>query len=488
MWCSFGRLIHDVNKHQFNPYPPFSPRHLHNIISPLDNSILIYMSICSSPWTLDSRSPRCPHPAAGQTSKRPEILDVNSRTRRHGLHWTEKRIRCHLDPQVTKKAVGAVSSLHTTATSQNNYIPCPRTISSAVVNNQIHFSSKPSKETREPTKFLKTKQRPAHTRQVTNLYQDLPRRGQVLVLLVLELVDLTIQLLDCVLRGLDWGASLMPPLFFLHPSIDPVLLFPNTTFLCVDLGANFTLFGLGQSVHDELHSASFAGSILLGAVLAEVTPLVAVAGHSVLVVEAHFGEGLCFRQSGSSSTTPETDMYSGLQNLLAVVRYLDLKGCLWVGARCSRWRRLEFDCMVLGRCLRKWRSILNVWIWRVIADWCWYRFEYVVLRGALYTPPFPWTAGMWETNSPSTIALKPDGHHLVCSSCGLPPPAFTFKPTDNAFLQVVPFVTPGPHTGKDIAFPVEHSQFVSQPCINRKDGPLPLVLASTWMIRPYRGK
>lgn len=118
----------------------------------------------------------------------------------------------------------------------------------------------------------------------------------------------------------------MSPLFFLHPSIDPVLLFPDTTFLCVDLGANFALLGLDQSVHDELHATGLAGSIFLGAVLTEVSPLVAVAGHSVLVVEAHFGEGLCFRQSGSSSTTPETDMDLGLQNLLAVVQYWDLKG------------------------------------------------------------------------------------------------------------------------------------------------------------------
>lgn len=118
----------------------------------------------------------------------------------------------------------------------------------------------------------------------------------------------------------------MPPLLFLHPSIDPVLLFSNTAFFCVDLSADFTLFRLGQSVHDELHAASLSGSILLGAVLAEVTPLVAVAGHSVLVVKTHFGEGLCFRQSGSSSTTPETDMDLELQNLLAVVQYLNLKG------------------------------------------------------------------------------------------------------------------------------------------------------------------
>ncbi|CAG8953607.1 hypothetical protein HYFRA_00010066 [Hymenoscyphus fraxineus] len=344
------RLTNDINNTLTHLKDLFFSRHMHSTFG----------------------SPRNPHPAAGQLFKRPETLNVNSRAHKHGSHWIENRIRCHLDPQVLEKAIVAVSSLHTTATQENYYIPCPRTISSAAVNTHIHFSCKSVKESREPTKFPKTKQRPAHAHQVTDSHHNLPRGGHVLTLLVLEFFDLEIQFLDCTLRGLNRRASLMAPLLFFHPSIDPVLLFANTALLGVDLGADFTLLWLLQGVHDQLHTTGLASPILLGAVLTEVSPLVAVADHSVLVVKTHFGEGL---------------------------------------------------------------------------------YEYAVLRGIFILIHYHERLGCGKTNSPSIIALKPDGHDLTCSSAVSPPPAFTFYTTDNAFLQVLPFCHPRPPYRKRYRFP-----------------------------------
>lgn len=71
------------------------------------------------------------------------------------------------------------------------------------------------------------------------------------------------------------------------PSVDTLLLLNKAALLCVDLGAKLALVALANGVHDQLHTASLAGAILLGAVLAEVAPLVIAAIQLVLLVEAH---------------------------------------------------------------------------------------------------------------------------------------------------------------------------------------------------------
>jgi hypothetical protein len=75
---------------------------------------------------------------------------------------------------------------------------------------------------------------------------------------------------------------------FLPPPADSVFFLADGSLLGVDLGADFTLFGLLITIHDQFHSASLASSVFFGAVLSEVSPLPTLAGHLVCVVEAHF--------------------------------------------------------------------------------------------------------------------------------------------------------------------------------------------------------
>lgn len=73
----------------------------------------------------------------------------------------------------------------------------------------------------------------------------------------------------------------------MSPSPDLLFLLAYAAVLGIDFcaGAAFLVIGVGR--HDQSHAASFAGSVFLGAVLAEVSPLVTLASHLVLVVETH---------------------------------------------------------------------------------------------------------------------------------------------------------------------------------------------------------
>jgi hypothetical protein len=85
---------------------------------------------------------------------------------------------------------------------------------------------------------------------------------------------------------LNWGSSArlaVPPLDFL-------LLLPNASLFGINLLADSAFITNFDGLHDKPHAASLAGAVLLGAVLAEVTPLIVAAGHSVLVVKAHCGK------------------------------------------------------------------------------------------------------------------------------------------------------------------------------------------------------
>ena len=81
----------------------------------------------------------------------------------------------------------------------------------------------------------------------------------------------------------------MSALLLLDPSVDAVLFLFYAAPLDLDLGAGLALFVLSMGVHWQFHAARLAGSVFLGTMLAEVSPLVIAADHLILVVETHFG-------------------------------------------------------------------------------------------------------------------------------------------------------------------------------------------------------
>lgn len=99
----------------------------------------------------------------------------------------------------------------------------------------------------------------------------------------LQVIDFLLQSADVLLSLLNRGSATG----LLLPSLDLVFLLADASLLGVDLLADSALLCDLDGLHDEPHAAGLAGSVLLGAVLAEVAPLVVAASHSVLVIEAH---------------------------------------------------------------------------------------------------------------------------------------------------------------------------------------------------------
>lgn len=106
----------------------------------------------------------------------------------------------------------------------------------------------------------------------------------LVILFLLQFGDLPFQLLDGLLGIGDRG--LATALFL--PALDALPLLLDSTPFRPKLLAQLAVFFHIIGHHDELHSACFAGSIFSGTMLSEITPFVAGAGHSVLVVVAHF--------------------------------------------------------------------------------------------------------------------------------------------------------------------------------------------------------
>jgi hypothetical protein len=71
------------------------------------------------------------------------------------------------------------------------------------------------------------------------------------------------------------------------PPPDAVHLSGSASHLRVNLLAELALGPSRNCLHDELHAARLADSVLLGAVLSEVAPLPVATGKAVLVEEAH---------------------------------------------------------------------------------------------------------------------------------------------------------------------------------------------------------
>jgi len=107
---------------------------------------------------------------------------------------------------------------------------------------------------------------------------------QSAVTLATQLIDFAIQVSNRIHRLVDRGPELgrlaLPP-------ADTVHLGGPTPLLGVDLLAELALGARLQRLHDEFHATRLANSVLLGTVLAEVSPLPIAARKTVLIEEAH---------------------------------------------------------------------------------------------------------------------------------------------------------------------------------------------------------
>lgn len=107
---------------------------------------------------------------------------------------------------------------------------------------------------------------------------------QSAVALAAELVDFVVQPANHLQRLVDRGAEFAA---ITLPAIDAFDLGGPAAHLGVDPLAELALGSCRNRLHDELHATRFTDPVLLGAVLAEVTPLPVAASKTMLVVEAH---------------------------------------------------------------------------------------------------------------------------------------------------------------------------------------------------------
>jgi hypothetical protein len=102
--------------------------------------------------------------------------------------------------------------------------------------------------------------------------------------LATKLIDLTVKTPNCIHGLVNRRPELDP---FALPPADPVHLSAPSPHLRVDLLTKLALLSDRNRLHDELHPACFANSVLLGTVLAEVTPLPIATSKAVLIEETH---------------------------------------------------------------------------------------------------------------------------------------------------------------------------------------------------------
>lgn len=111
---------------------------------------------------------------------------------------------------------------------------------------------------------------------------------QSAVALASELVDFVVQSSNHFQRFVDRRTELVA---ITLPAIDAFDLGSPAAHLGVDLLAELALGSCRNRLHDEFHATRFTDSVLLGTVLAKVTPLPVAASKSMLVVEAHVSSG-----------------------------------------------------------------------------------------------------------------------------------------------------------------------------------------------------
>ena len=107
---------------------------------------------------------------------------------------------------------------------------------------------------------------------------------QSTVALAAQLVDLAVQTTHDLQRLVDRGSELLS---IALPPVDTIDLGGPAAHLDINLLAKLALCSCGNCLHDELHATRFTDSVLLGAVLSEVSPLPVPAGETVLVEKAH---------------------------------------------------------------------------------------------------------------------------------------------------------------------------------------------------------
>lgn len=110
---------------------------------------------------------------------------------------------------------------------------------------------------------------------------------QSAIAFAVELVDLGIKTSNHLHRFVNGGTELVR---FALPPPNAVDLRGPTAHLGFNLLAQLALCSCGNCLHDELHTARLANSVLLGTVLSEVAPLVIATLEAVLVVEAHVSD------------------------------------------------------------------------------------------------------------------------------------------------------------------------------------------------------
>lgn len=111
--------------------------------------------------------------------------------------------------------------------------------------------------------------------------------------LIAKVVDLLLQRFDNVGGPINGRAELAP---FPLPTKDSFNLGSSTALFRVDLLAKLAFLADWDRLHDEFHTARFAGPVLSVAVLPEVAPLPVAALESVLVEEAHVSKLQVYRQ------------------------------------------------------------------------------------------------------------------------------------------------------------------------------------------------
>jgi hypothetical protein len=104
--------------------------------------------------------------------------------------------------------------------------------------------------------------------------------------LAFEIINFLLETIDIFLGLFNGGPAAGLPV----PSLDFLLLLANAPLLGVNLLADSALIADFDGLHDEPHAAGLASAVLLGAMLAEMAPLIVATGHSVLVVETHWDE------------------------------------------------------------------------------------------------------------------------------------------------------------------------------------------------------
>lgn len=96
------------------------------------------------------------------------------------------------------------------------------------------------------------------------------------------------QLIDLPLSFLDRRTST----FLTAPPSDPFFLLTDAPFFGFDFLANLAIVWRLIGVHYESETAGLAGTVFSCAVCPEVAPFMATTSHTVLIIMAHFEDGI----------------------------------------------------------------------------------------------------------------------------------------------------------------------------------------------------